>query len=300
MLAKILVGTNNGLYQLSDERSLRLAGHDLTWIGKDASGLWAIVDGSEVWHSTSEGDWKQIASFDTLQANCLLLTLSGILVGTSEAHLFALRDGVLEPVHSFEQAEGRDTWFTPMGGPPDVRSMSADPNGTLYVNVHVGGILRSGDDGKSWHATIDVQADIHQVLCDPDSGLVLAATARGLAVSADGGRTWQFQTEGLHGNYLRAVAVAGEMVLVTASTGPFTHRAALYRRPVNGGGHFERCELGLPGWFSKNIDTFCLAAFGPEVVVGNSEGMVFTSLDQGRSWTAAAEERPAVRCVALA
>ncbi len=300
MLAKILVGTNDGLYELRDSMRVQLAGHELTWIGKDASGLWAIVDGSAVWHSASEDDWKQNASLDTLQAKCLLLTLSGILVGTSEAHLFALRDGVLEPVHSFEQAEGRDTWFTPWGGPPDVRSMSADPNGTLYVNVHVGGILRSEDGGKSWHPTIDVQADVHQVLCDPDSGLVLAATARGLAVSADGGRTWQFQTEGLHGNYLRAVAVVGETVLDTASTGPSTHRAALYRRPVTSGGLLERCEVGLPGWFSKNIDTFCLAAFGPEVVVGNSEGMVFASLDQGRSWTVEGERLSAVRCVALA
>ena len=68
MLTKILVGTNDGLYELRDSMKVQLAGHDLTGIGKDASGLWAIVDGSEVWHSASEGDWKQIASFDTLKA----------------------------------------------------------------------------------------------------------------------------------------------------------------------------------------------------------------------------------------
>ena len=300
MPAKVLVGTTGGLHPLSDQGSVRLAGQELTWIAKHASGLWAIVDGRQVWHSATEGNWKEIASFDTLQANCLLFTSSGILIGTSEAHLFALRDGDLEPVHSFEQTEGRDTWFTPWGGPPDVRSMSADPDGTVYVNVHVGGVLRSEDGGKSWHPTIDAHADVHQVLCDPGSGLLLAATARGLAVSADGGRSWEFDTEGLHGRYLRAVAVAGETVLVTASTGPFIRRAAVYRRPVAGSGHFERCELGLPKWFSKNIDTFCLAACGPEVAFGTSEGKVFASLDQGWSWTVAAEGLPAVRCLALA
>lgn len=299
MLAEVLVGTADGLHELGVRRSVRLAGHEFTWIAKHASGLWAIVDGRQVWHSATEGSWKQIASFDTLQANCLLFPSSGILVGASEAHLFALRDGALAPVPSFEQTEGRDTWFTPWGGPPDVRSMSADRDGTVYVNVHVGGVLRSEDGGKSWHPTIEVHADVHQVLCDPGSGQVLAATACGLAVSADGGRSWKFETEGLHGKYLRAVAVAGETVLVTASTGPFTRRAAVYRRPVAGGGHFERCALGLPHWFSKNIDTFCLAAYGPEVAFGTSAGKVFASLDQGRSWTVAAEGLPAVRCLTL-
>ena len=299
MLAKVLVGTTDGLHELGKD-SVRLAGHEVSCVTNHASGRWAIVDGKQIWHAAPRGSWKQVTSIDVQEANCLLLTSSGIFLGTSEAHLFLLRDGELERVHSFDQAEGRDTWFTPWGGPPDVRSMSADPKGTVYVNVHVGGVLRSEDDGRSWHPTIDVGADVHQVLCDPGSGLVLAATAGGLAVSADGGRSWEFDAQGLHGDYLRAVAVAGETVLVTASTGPFTHRAALYRRPVSGGGHFEHCEKGLPKWFPKNIDTFCLAARDAEVAFGTSEGKVFVSLDQGSSWTVAAEGLPAVRCLALA
>ena len=306
MLAKVLVGTTDGLHELGKDRSVRLAGHEVTWVTNHASGRWAIVDGKEIWHAAPGGDWKRATSIDGQETNCLLLTSSGTFVGTSEAHLFLLRDGELERVHSFDQTEGRDTWFTPWGGPPDVRSMSADPKGAVYANVHVGGVPRSEDGGKSWHPTIDVEADVHQVLCDPGSGLVLAATAGGLAVSADGGRSWEFDTQGLHGDYLRAVAVAGETVLVTASTGPFTHRAALYRRPVSGGGHFagggyfERCEKGLPKWFSKNIDTYCLAGCDAQVAFGTSEGEVFVSLDQGRSWTVAAEGLPAVRCLALA
>ena len=292
MLAKVLVGTTDGLHELGKDRSVRLARHEVSWVTNHASGRWAIVDGKQIWHAAPRGNWKRVSSIDTQEANCLLLTASGIFVGASEARLFLLRDGRLDAVPSFNQTEGSDTWFTPWGGPPDVRSMSADPEGTVYVNVHVGGVPRSEDGGQSWRPTIDVEADVHQVLCDPGSGLVLAATAGGLAASADGGRSWEFATQGLHGDYLRAVAVAGEMVLVTASTGPFTHRA--------GGGHFEQCEKGLPKWFSKNIDTFCLAARDAEAAFGTSEGKVFVSLDQGSSWTVAAEGLPAVRCLALA
>ena len=299
LLTKVLVGTSSGLYELSDAPNIRLAGHEITWIGKNDSGLWSIVGGSQIWHRDSDADWQPIASVDSWQVNCLLLTSSGTLVGTSEAHLLALRDSHLETVHSFEQAEGREDWFTPWGGPPDVRSMSAGPEDTIYVNVHVGGVLRSEGGGQSWRSTIDIQADVHQVLCHPGSGLVLAATAHGLAVSADGGRSWKFAGEGLHAHYLRAVAVAEETVLVTASTGPATRRAALYRKPLEGGRNFERCESGLPEWFSANIDTFCMAASGSQVAFGTSEGKIFASPDQGRSWTVAAEGLPAVRCITL-
>jgi photosystem II stability/assembly factor-like uncharacterized protein len=175
--------------------------------------------------------------------------------------------------------------------------MSAGPN-TLYVNVHVGGIARSSDGGGSWEPTIDIHSDVHQVLFDPASGLVLAASARGLAFSDNGGKSWQFHTAGLQGTYLRAVAVAGETLLVSASTGPSTRRAAVYRRPLKSEEPFQRCQAGLPQWFSDNIDTFCLAASGSWAAFGTSAGSVFLSQDEGRSWTLAAEGLPPVRCVA--
>ena len=84
------------------------------------------------------------------EAECLLPTQAGVLVGTSEAHLSKLADNGFEPVSSFDHAEGRDAWFTPWGGPPAVRSMSTDPDGAIYANVHVGGVLRSRDGGRSW------------------------------------------------------------------------------------------------------------------------------------------------------
>jgi photosystem II stability/assembly factor-like uncharacterized protein len=177
--------------------------------------------------------------------------------------------------------------------------MSVDPSGLVYVNVHVGGVVRSTDNGRSWTPTIDVHADVHEVLVDPISGLVLAASAHGLAVSRNQGESWRFETGGLHGRYLRAVTVAGETILISASTGPFTKRAAVYRRPAHGDKSFERCQRGLPAWFSENINTACLAASGSWVVFGTSTGEVFLSADEGQSWCLLAEGLPPVRCVTL-
>jgi photosystem II stability/assembly factor-like uncharacterized protein len=138
------------------------------------------------------------------------------------------------------------------------------------------------------------------VLAHPTTpGRVFAAAAVGLGTSADGGATWAFATDGLHARYLPAVAVTDEAVLVTASTGPRGRRAALYRRPLGGGG-FGRCREGLPQWFGDNVDTHCLAARGGVVALGTEDGAVYRSTDGGQAFERLAKGLPAVRCVALA
>src|SRR6185503_2199998 len=100
--------------------------------------------------------------------------------------------GDLVPIQSFDDVEGRDDWFTPWGGPPDTRSMS-EWDDDVYVNVHVGGIVRTDDGGETWMPTIDIEADVHQVTTA--EGVVLAASAGGLATSADRGGTWNHRTD---------------------------------------------------------------------------------------------------------
>src|SRR5205085_4798127 len=110
-----------------------------------------------------------------------------------------LDGGGNEPVPSFDEVEGRDAWHQPHGGPPAVRTSVADNEGRLYVNVHVGGIVRSDDDGRSWQPTIDIDNDVHQVATVPSQpGRIVAATARGLATSDDYGKTWRILDDGLH------------------------------------------------------------------------------------------------------
>ena len=243
----LLVGTRQGLYEFDGaEQRTRIADREVRSLLTQHGDFWAIIDQQEIWRSETGHSWQRTAALKDLRANCLMPVPDGLWVGASQAHLFALRDKEFDPVDSFEQIEGRASWYTPRGHPPDVRTMSTDPDGTRYINVHVGGVLRSIDGGQTWESTIDMDKDVHQIVFDEPSRLVLAASAYGLAISDDRGKSWHIATEGLHGNYLRAVAVTEDTALVTASTGPRTSQACVYRRPVGIDGSFTRCQRGLP------------------------------------------------------
>ncbi|HEV8683479.1 MAG TPA: hypothetical protein VGS09_12025 [Actinomycetota bacterium] len=294
----IIAGTASGVEVLGGNGSGELRGHACAALAGQGIHMWALIDDRKVYRRSGEGSWEGVAEASDRRGRCLLLHGGRLYVGTDEAHLLRM-NGALEPVAPFDEIEGREKWYTPWGGPPDTRSISAS-HGTIYVNVHVGGIVRSADDGESWEPTIDIDADVHQVMTHPDlPGLVLASTAWGLARSEDGGVAWSFHDEGLHASYSRAVAIAGKTVLVSASTGPRGGRAALYRRPLEGDDPFERCAAGLPEWFPGNIDTHCLAASGSTVAFGTADGDVFLSEDEGRTWQQAASGLSPVRALLL-
>ncbi len=86
-------------------------------------------------------------------------------------------------------------------------------------------------------------------------------------------------------------------MLVSASSGPFASRSAVYRAPAVGG-RFERCSDGLPEWFDGNVDSHCLAARDDEAFIGSSTGNVHRSRDGGRSWHTIAEGLPSIRAIA--
>jgi hypothetical protein len=302
MRSSILVGTGSGLWRIAGDTVTSveaLTGHTVTALAVDPAKTWAIVDGASVWESRN-GSWTQRASLDSPPFTCVAPTSAGPLLGTEQAHLYRLTDR-LERVDSFESMEGRGAWYTPWGDPADVRSIAVGTDGALHVNVHVGGVARSRDGGASWTPTVDIETDVHQVLAHPtQAAVVMVAAAEGFGLSRDGGETWQFSTAGLHAHYLRAVAVAGDHALVSASAGPHGRRSALYRKRLEDGARFERCEAGLPKWFEDNIDTACLAAAGSLVVFGTSDGHVYRSLDTGESWTLVAKGLPPIGCVTLA
>ena len=303
-MPRILAGTAEGLFRPeagTGGQDRILDGHRINAIAP-AGGkqLWGVVDDREVWRSDDvDSEWKRVAAIDRDTGECLVDTRAnadnGILIGTSGAHLRRVTNDALEPVASFEHAPGRDDWFTPWGGPPAVRSISENRN-AVFVNVHVGGVLRSRDEGVSWEPTIDIHADVHRVTTG--AGRVFAAGGRGLSVSSDDGDTWRLVSRGMHGSYCRSVAFAGETVLISASDGPRGGRAALYRTELEAKA-VERCRDGLPEWFEGNIDSLCLDALpdGSFSAFASESGDVFASTDQGASWTRLAASLPGVRCL---
>jgi photosystem II stability/assembly factor-like uncharacterized protein len=293
-----LVGTDRGLVRLGAASASTLEEPIVHLASRSGVLPWALTGKGTLWRARND-EWERMAQVDGLRANCVLPLHGGtVLLGTSEARLLRLGEGGLERVASFDAAEGRDRWFTPWGGPPDVRSLAADPAGSLYANVHVGGVLRSQDGGRTWELTaLDIETDVHQVLADPrQPGTVVAATAFGLAVSGDAGRTWEVHDGGLHATYCRAVAVTDDGPLVSASRGHHGREAAVYRFL---GDRFERCREGLPERFEDNVDTYCLDARGRVAALGTSAGEVFLSRDAGGTWERIADGLPPVRSVLL-
>lgn len=281
----LLIGTTAGIFDLEGEA--RSGGSRVSHVARWGEDWWAVGDDGLVMN----GEVTAARPAGTV-LHCVAPGPDRVWVGADAARLYYLLEGRLEEDRSFARAPGRDAWHTPWGGPPDVRSLSVGPDGVLYVNVHVGGILSDAGDGFS--PTVDIAADVHQVLAHPDRpGVVAAATARGLATTGDGS-DFGFRTDGLPYTYCRAVAVDDDTVLVSASRGPRGGDARLYRGCLDGGA-LEPCE-GLP-IFEENVDTHCVLARAGAYFLGHGP-QVWVSTDGGDSWTAATDGLPSVTALA--
>ena len=294
---KLLIGTRDGL-RTDAGALLGLGGRSIRALAGRPDDAWMVVDGREVWR-LQDGRLTLAAAAGTLDdpaLTCAVPTTTSVLLGTDGAYLRGLDGPALRSVAGFDEAEGRERWFTPWGGPPATRSMAMDDEGGLYANVHVGGVLRSDDDAETWQATsLDIRADAHQVIApDGHDGLLLAATSRGLAISHDRGDSWDMDARGLHATYARAVALSGSTILLSVARGPGGQDAAVYRRSLDGGEPFARCRDGLPDRFDGNIDTHGLVADGPAAAMAGPDGALYCSADSGQTWRGTLTGLPAV------
>lgn len=280
-MAEIVIATKRGLHHLDSGR-IEFADRAVTALSED--GRLAILDYRELW--ADRDGWRHVATSADLDLMCVA-TNGDVYVGTSEAHLLRLAGDALVQIDDFETVEGHRDWFTPWGGPPDVRSIAVDGSDELFVNVHVGGIVKGS--GDKWEPTLDISADVHEVRIAGDR--IVAACAVGLAESGDGGYAWSYDDEGLHATYARAIAVGGDVLFMSVSWGPRGGEAAIYRQPLDGTSPFERCDLPT---LTDNIDTGCLDAAGDDVAFGTLDGEVFHSSDHGATWTKITDTLPSV------
>lgn len=269
-MSRLRIGTAEGLVEPPD-------GVTITGPTRVFGDAVLCADGRVLWWSN--GAWTELAGGPDLL--CAVDAPGGLLIGTEGAHLVQVKPDGLERLESFETVDGRDDWYTPWGGPPETRSLATTDDNVLLASVHVGGIPRSDDGGRTWKPTIDVEADVHQVRSVPGRAeLVVAAAAVGACRSDDGGITWRVIDDGLHATYCRAVAVAGDALIVSASEGPRGRQSALYRRPLDAPGAFGR----ITDWIDGNVDTHALDALGDLVVYGTRDGVVRESTDGGTTW----------------
>jgi hypothetical protein len=299
MKPTILVATwGDGLFAVSgDGRTQEIAHQPVRGLPHDGhGGALAIVGGHSLRRRAVNGEWATIAASD-FELSCCMAVRDTIYVGTDDAHMLRLShgSGVLNLIDGFESVAGRDTWFAGsaivngqrVGPPLGIRSVAANSNGSvLFANVHVGGIPRSTDGGRTWQPTIDINCDVHEVRAHPaNPDIVAAAAAVGLCISRDGGLTWSIDREGLHAPHCSAVAFSGDDIFVSAATDPFVAEGRIYRRPVEPHGSIVPVEGGLPAWTAGIVDSGCIAVNGSSIAIADRAGALYVSEDFGRAWS---------------
>jgi len=192
----ILVATwGDGLFAVTgDGRTQEIANQPVRGLAPDGcGGALAIVGRHSLRRRAPGGEWATVATSE-FELSCCMAVGDAIYVGTDDARMLRLsQGGVLDPIESFDTIAGRDTWFAGsaiingqrLGPPLGIRSVAANSNGSiLFANVHVGGIPRSIDGGRTWQPTIDINSDVYEVRAHPaDPDIVAAASAIGLCIS---------------------------------------------------------------------------------------------------------------------
>jgi hypothetical protein len=302
----ILVATwGDGLFAVSgDGRTQEIVNQPVRGLAPDGrGGALAIVGRHSLRRRAQSGEWAIVATSE-FELSCCMAVRDAIYVGTDDARMLQLSHagGVLDPIDGFDNVEGRDAWFAGsafvngqrLGPPLGIRSVAANSNGTiLFANVHVGGIPRSVDSGRTWQPTIDINSDVHEVRAhqaDPD--IVVAASAIGLCISRDAGATWTIERDGLHASYCSAVAFSGDDILVSASTDHFAAQGRIYRRPIRRDGDTVAVEDGLPTWINGIADTGCIATNGSTIVVVDRAGTLYLSTEFGLAWSQSSSQLP--------
>lgn len=294
----ILVGTwNNGLFSVTGETVHQdFPGQSVRSVVDDGrGGVLAIVGGDSLCRRSPDGAWTTIAKSELKLSFCVPLG-NVVFVGTDDAQILRVDpDGAQQRLTGFDAVEGRDTWYAGaavvngklMGPPLGIRTMAASCDGAvLLANVHVGGIPRSTDAGKTWQPTIAIDSDVHQVCTHPTRpDIVIAAAAAGLCVSRDAGATWAIEQQGLHTHYCSAVAFGRNDIFVAASTDHFAAQGAVYRRPLDSNGPLQPLGGGMPQWINGIVDSNCIATRDSTAAVFDRSGGLHVSHDDGAAWS---------------
>ena len=166
--------------------------------------------------------------------------------------------------------------------------------GTILVGTAGQGILRSVDDGATWHRlglkeAIEFDGVVRSLAVDPsDPARVLAGADAGMCISTDGGAHFSRVESPMNGQTVWAIAFDPVNPLrVYAGTGA-PSRARMFRS-VDGGASWQALNVELPefcqGVNRPRILTVCVnPTVNDEVWFGVEEGGAWRSRDGGDTW----------------
>jgi hypothetical protein len=252
----------------------------------------ASNDGSIIILDENEKKQFETGIKDRIDSLCLIKEKPlDLLIGTTPPHIYRINEaGSAVRIKTFDDLDVRDHWYTPWGGPAAVRSMASTRDGWIYADIHVGSIMRSPDNGRTWEpVTPTLHKDVHEVTTTPSSNSrVYANTYLSVYISDDNGESWEHRSKNLNNRYGRGVAVNPgnpDIILCGVSDGPRgtnVHGQLYYTEDA--GGNWTHVYHGFPESTKKNIDTFHIVYEDEDVAWVSDEDTLFQSKDRGQTW----------------
>ncbi len=195
------------------------------------------------------------------------------------ALLAATGDGLW---HSSDNGE---TWteiplgqgLTPAEWPANLYALSHDGQGSLYLGGELPAILRSTDDGRSWHplSPLPAPAAVLSLLVEDQGQRIIAGTdGQGLFISRDAGQTWQ------------AAADIGSTYVAALAATPGDHGAMLARtrrglfRSADRGTSWQQVAQNIEG----RIDAVTPLSQPGTMLLATGQGGIYRSADDGLTW----------------
>lgn len=279
------------------------------YAGTHDAGVFLSPDGSH-WQSASAG--LEVTNVFSLASARRPGGRVRLYAGTEPAALFQSDDfgATWQRVTGLDAAPGRDTWMFP--APPfqgHIKTIAVDPFDAdhIYVAVEQGGLYASTDAGKTWtDLTAGMPNDAHRVVLHPTRrGRLYLTNGFFFNRSDDGGQTWFEMKEQtrkigyadpllLHPHRPELMFVAG--AFATPDTWIKGTAKSNICRSRDGGDTWEYARGGFPDEIRPSFEAGCLEAAGEDcrVFLGNTDGEVWMTGDEGETWQRIATGLPPV------
>jgi photosystem II stability/assembly factor-like uncharacterized protein len=272
---------------LIDPRDTRIA-----YCGTSGSGLYQTTDAGMNWQPND-----QLA---TRHVSALAMNAAGVLfAGTEPSEVLRSANGgqtwaALPALTTL--ASAREWSFPPRPHTHHVKAIVPDSlhAGDLHVAVEAGALVHSSGGGIHWRDRVaGAPRDTHWLVADPtDPRRLSSAAGDGFFESTDDGETWRRFEEGLEDTYCWSLAIpsgSNRVQVMSAAKGAYgAHyermaNASVYRR--EGESPWEKVHHGLPGPGHHRAAVIAKSTSEPGVLYLSTEGLVFRSTDEGRSWS---------------